>query len=482
MAVFGVVFAAAAIMAINPYRPAAVSGAEASEGVTALRNLSNTFVEVANQASDAVVFIQVRKDVLSQRGPRGMNEEWMRRFFGRRGPEGLDPRGRAPQRAPRAVGSGSGFIVSDDGYIVTNHHVAADADTLTVTLVDGREYLAELIGTDPQTEVALIKVDAENLPTVAMGDSDALRVGEWVLAIGSPFGLEHTVTSGIVSAYGRSQVGIVDYANFIQTDAAINPGNSGGPLINLEGDVIGVNTAIMSPSGASSGVGFAIPINMVKYVVEQLRDNGSVARGFLGVSIQNLTPELADWFELEPEQGVLISDVTEGSPAEKAGLLKDDVIVKFDGAEVTDMGTLRSRVSTTAPGSSVPVTVLREGEHMNKTVHLGSLDGEAITARRDDSPDIRPQLGLRLQELTEELREGMDYAGEPGVVVADVAPNSPAADAGLQPGSLIIEVNRLPVASIPEFRAALEESGTRRSALLRVKEGEASRYTTLKLR
>ncbi|MFQ5902242.1 MAG: Do family serine endopeptidase, partial [Candidatus Binatia bacterium] len=308
-----------------------------------LRETGKAFAAVARKISPAVVFIKVEKTVtggspFSPSMPFG--DEFFRHFFGEPFPYRQPPRQRQ-----RIVGQGSGFIISSDGYIVTNNHVVGDADKVIVGLIDGREFTAKTIGTDPHTDVAVIKIEAKYLPVLPLGDSDALEVGEWVLAIGNPFGLSHTLTAGIVSAKGRSSIGITDYEDFIQTDAAINPGNSGGPLINLEGRAVGINTAIFSQTGGYMGIGFAIPINMAKSIRDQLIKHGSVTRGYLGIMIQDITPALAKTFGLDTTKGVLISEVTKGSPAGMAGLARGDVIVEFNGHPVEKVGPFHNEVA-----------------------------------------------------------------------------------------------------------------------------------------
>ncbi|MBX7257377.1 MAG: DegQ family serine endoprotease [Candidatus Hydrogenedentes bacterium] len=475
--------AGTSLITLGGANPAPVQGQDHSGSIAAVDAMSDAFAYVANQTSPAVVFIEIQKTVTPRPasffGPEGYSFG-IPGFFGPmpgRGPDSMGDDG--PGRYPVPVGEGSGFIISPDGYIVTNNHVTDDADRLKVTLADGRTFDAKLVGADPQTEIALIKVEAENLPTVKLGDSDSLRVGEWVLAIGSPFGLNHSVTSGIVSARERGNVGIVDYADFIQTDAAINPGNSGGPLLNMKGEVVGMNTAIVSRGGGSNGVGFAIPVNMVKSVVDQLRDHGSVTRGFLGVGIQELTPDLAQWFGIPDNRGVLISQVSPDSPAEKAGLQRDDVIVEMDGKSVAEAGTFRSHIATKKPGTSVELGILRKGERINKKVDLGSLEGKKIAANEPDTQSGQMGLGIELQPLTSDIAQQLGFEGESGVVVAGVEPGSPAARAGLRPGALITEVNKKPVHNIREFQQALKDGANGKSALLLVRMGEGSRYVAI---
>ncbi len=456
--------------------------------VAAAKELSDVFVSISEAASPAVVSIQIEKKMADsplqfRGGPGGMSpEDFFEHFFGQGRRNQSNPRREPSRERSVPVGQGSGFIISEDGYIITNHHVVGDADKILVKLSDGREFTATIIGSDPQTEIGLIKVDAKGLPTLALGDSDTIRVGEWVLAIGNPFGLSHTVTSGIVSARGRSNVRIVDYADFIQTDAAINPGNSGGPLVNLDGEVIGVNTAIFSQSGGSMGIGFAIPINMVKYVEAQLREKGSVSRGFLGVVIQNITPDLAAWFNLaEGQNGVLISDVSPDSPAIEAGLQKDDIIIEFDGKPVSEAGSFRSLVSTTKPGQEIRVTVLREGNRVEKTVKIGTLQGEDLEVASTPQGGVeQKELGLTVENLTDDIAQRLGYEGQTGVVVSAVEPGSVAEAAGIEQGQLIQAVNRKPVSNVNEFKDIIGKIDKEKGALLSLKDGEFSRYVTLR--
>ncbi len=444
-----------------------------------LRNTGKAFATVAKKVSPAVVFIKVEKTVTSA-SPFGFlmpfGDEFFRRFFENpfQGPQ-------SPQQKHLIQGQGSGFIVSADGYILTNNHVVGDADNVIVKLIDGREFKARTIGTDPHTDVAVIKIDANHLPVLPLGDSDALEVGEWVLAIGNPFGLSHTLTAGIVSAKGRSSIGIADYEDFIQTDAAINPGNSGGPLIDLEGRAVGINTAIFSQTGGYMGIGFAIPINMAKIIRDQLVKHGSVTRGYLGVMIQDITPELAKTFELETTKGVLISEVTKGSPAEKAGLARGDVIVEFNGHPVQKVGSFRNEVALVAPGTRVNMTVIRHGRRKPIAVKVGKLPTGKQTASTQS--DILDKLGLTVETLTRDLAEQLGYRGETGVVVTQVASDSAAALSGIRPGVLIQEVNRKRVHNIEEFDDAVAQTANKGVVLLLVKDGESGpRYVVLKFK
>jgi len=306
-------------------------------------------------------------------------------------------------------------------------------------------------------------------------------VGEWVIAIGNPFGLTHTVTSGIVSAKGRGNVGIVDYADFIQTDAAINPGNSGGPLLNLRGEVIGMNTAILSRTGGSLGIGFAIPVNMIKYVESQLRDTGSVERGYLGVSIQDLSSDLAQSFGVEENRGVLVGDVQPDSPAAKAGLKRGDIIIEYDGFPVQEIGSFRSRVATTSPGKRVTMVILRDGKRQTITAVVGTLSSEEAGAPATSSkPGERTELGLTVQNLTDDLAQRYGYEGDYGVIITEVAPGSAAAMAGITPGMLVQEVNRKRINNTRDFDAAIRESKTAKTILLLIKDGQYTRYVAIK--
>ena len=458
-------------------------------GIDSLRKTSQAFAAVAKKTSPGVVFIQVEKVVQGQpagefSSPFGeqqspFGDDFFKRFFGPSYPQEYprsSPQG--PSQQQRVPGQGSGFIISEEGYILTNNHVVGGADKIMVKLQDGREFTAETIGTDPHSDIAVIKIDADKLPALAFGDSDALEVGEWVLAIGNPFGLSHTLTAGIVSAKGRSSVGLADYENFIQTDAAINPGNSGGPLVDLDGKAVGMNTAIFSGSGGYMRIGFAIPINMASSIAEQLIESGSVTRGYLGIVIQELTPELAKSFGLPDHNGILVAEVSPGSPAQKAGIEQGDVIVEFDGSPVTDVGVFRNRVSLKAPDSGQKMTILRDGKRRLLKVTIGRLPDQNEVAVETSNHTLG-ELGITVQTLTPELARKFDYPGENGVVITQVTSNSIAEEAGLQPGTLIQEVNRNKVRNVDDFKQALEQSKETGSVLLLARVGEYSRYLVL---
>ena len=406
-------------------------------------------------------------------------DQFFRRFFNEPSPQQRTPRAR-PQRKPRAQGLGSGFIISADGYILTNNHVVSDAESVTVQLTSGKEYTAKVIGTDPPSDVAVIKVDANNLPVVKLGDSDALRVGEWVIAIGNPFGLTSTVTVGVVSAKGRSGIGIEDYEDFIQTDAAINLGNSGGPLLNIDGRAVGINTAIVSQTGGSMGIGFAIPVNMVKNIYKQLIEKGSVTRGYLGIVIQQLTPELSKSFGLDIHKGILIAEVSKDSPADKAELKSGDVIIELNDELAEDIGRFRSQIAGLSPGTKADLVIYRDGEKKNVTVEIGKLPTEAKVglSKTDEGLDI----GLQVQELTPELAQRFGYEDDKGVVVAQVEAGSPAAEAGLETGMLIMQVEKKPVTNLDEFTDAVKKAASKKSILLLVKQGKYSHFIVINLK
>jgi len=449
------------------------------EDLAFLDKSSKAFVNVVKQAKPAVVNIKVVKTTKGGypggMGPEDMfNNPFFEQFFG--------PQFRHQQRPQKykEMAQGSGFIISKDGYIMTNNHVVEGADTIKVTLSDNRDFDAKVIGTDPQTDVALIKIsDPQNLPVLPLGDSSALEAGEWVIAIGNPFGLSQTVTVGVVSATGRENVGINDYENFIQTDAAINPGNSGGPLLNGRGEVVGINTALYSKTGGYMGIGFAIPINMAKSVEVQLQKSGKVTRGWLGVVIQNVTQDLADSFGLKEAGGILVSEVQKNSPASAAGLEQGDVIVQLNGTKLKDVSDLRNRIALMDPGSKAVLDIMRSGRDKKIQVTIGeqpaNFGKNGPAASVDKALD---KFGLTLQELTPELAKKFNYEEGSGLIISDVASGSAANAAGLKPGQLVEEVNRVRVTSLADLDNVLKQSDSDK-ILLRVRAGNYSTYVVL---
>lgn len=470
-------------------------------GVGFADSLPGSFADLAENVSPAVVNITASRTASEPqerqpgfRGPMPFPEgspldEFFRQFEDRFGDMFRGPSPQQERRGPRS-GVGSGFIVDAEGYVVTNNHVIDGADDIRIRLSDGRDLPAELVGTDPQTDVALLRVETEEaLPTVGWGDSDAVRVGDWVLAVGNPFGLGGTVTAGIVSARGRDiQAG--PYDDFIQTDAAINRGNSGGPMFNLEGEVIGINTAIFSPSGGSIGIGFAIPSNLARDVVEQLRDGGQVERGWLGVRIQEVTPELAEGLGLDEPLGALVASVQPDSPAAQAGLRARDVITTFDGREVERMRDLPRLVASVRAGSTVEVELWRDGERQSLEVTIDRQTPErmaALAGQSDSQPEVAEQpserLGARLSSLGERERERFGIEGDRvGVVIAELDPAGRGASQGLQVGDVIEEVDGAPVTEPGEVDGRLAEAQEqgRKAVVLLLNRGGDSLFFGLK--
>jgi serine protease Do len=404
------------------------------------------WVELAKALKPAVVNISTRR-AQNTAGP-GMLEDdnplkELRPFRGR--------------PAPRVLrGLGSGFVITPDGTIVTNNHVVDGANQIKVTMSDGREFTAKVLGRDAKTDVALVKIEARDLPVVPLGDTAELQVGEPVMAIGNPFGLEQTVTTGIVSATGRV-IGEGPYDDFIQTDAAINPGNSGGPLINARGQAIGINTAIFSQNGGSVGVGFAIPVNLAKTVITQLATTGHVERGWLGVTIQRLTPDLAKSFNLPEAHGALVSDVTSDSPAARAGLKTGDVIVEYNGRKVGRSEELPRVVADTPIGHQVPITVIRDGRRITLHAQVARMQDKEPGTAQIATGENRGALGLSVETVTPELARELGIDQPHGVVVRDVRRDSPAANAGIRPGDVIVAVDRQPVKTVEEMKSALQK-------------------------
>ena len=437
----------------------------AAKDVNLLKALSSALVDIGKEVRPSVVHVTtIRKaktfGLPQQEWPR-LHDDWLRRFM---------PRSR-PERMPDREGTGSGVIVDAKGYVLTNNHVVQGADRVSIRFSEKDEVVAKVVGTDPKTDLAVLKIEREGLKAARLGDSDRLEVGEIVLAIGAPFGLDSTVTLGIVSAKGRTNLNLVDYENFIQTDAAINPGNSGGALVNLDGEVVGINTAIVSRSGSNAGVGFTIPINMAKTIMASLIAEGKVTRGFLGIHFQELDKDLSEQFGVESTAGVLVVEVVEGAAADQAGIKVHDVVLKFDGQPIRNGNELRHRVAASPVGNDREVVVWRDGKEVALKVTLGELVAE--TAAGSGAPKTEEVgYGLTLQQLTPELAETFGHEpGTPGLVVTEVQPDSPAAAAGLRPGYLILEAARKPMRTLPDFQAAIKASEGK-NLLLRVRNAE----------
>lgn len=420
--------------------------ADEEPAITNLKQTGQAFAKIARDVSPAVVNIQL--EITPTTSDMDMD------------PFGMMPYRTPPSSSQRIFAQGSGFIITADGYIVTNNHVVENATKITVKLYDETEYEAKVVGTDPQSDVAVIKIPAKNLPTVTLGDSDKVEVGEWVVAMGNPLGLSHSLSAGIISAVGRNSMGLADYESFIQTDAAINVGNSGGPLINLEGKVIGINTAIASRTGGYMGIGFAIPINMAKTIIDQLMLDGKVIRGFLGVKIQPLTQDLADSFGIKDKNGILVAESMPDSPASKAGLQQGDVIVSLDGKKVKNVGKFRNDIAAMAPDSKHKLTVVRKGKTIIVPITIGNLDATTATvaSTTDAQSTTVKKLGLTVQNITSDIAGKIGVEPGSGVVISEVQPDSVAQFSRLGRGMVILEVNGERINSAQQFKDMVDKS------------------------
>lgn len=462
---------------------AAENGAKPAPERSAMLGTAPNFVEVSKAVTPAVVNISTTRLVKNDESQNGrqpnpfFEDPFFRRFFGDEFYRQFEnPR----QRKEQSLGSG---VIVDGGYIVTNNHVIAKADEIKVVLSDKREFKGTLVGTDPKSDLAVVKVSASGLPTIPWGDSTRLEVGEYVLAVGNPFGLNQTITMGIVSAVGRANVGIADYEDFIQTDAAINPGNSGGALVNVRGELIGINTAIFTRSGGYMGIGFAVPSQMVKAVIDSLISKGKVVRGWLGVTIQEVSPELAKQFGLKDTRGALVSDILEGSPAEKAGIKRGDVIVDIDRKPVENAVQLRNLVAGLAIGAKAQVTVIREKKARTVEVMIGEQPKD-VGRSGGPSPDEEQAegglAGISVHDLSPEFAQRFGLPDdEDGVVVTRVEPGSAADEAGVQRGDLLLEINRQPVSTAKEFNRIAREIGKDESILLLINRQGQTLFITL---
>ena len=439
---------------------------------SSVADTSRGFAEIVKAVSPAVVNISSIKTL--KRQPTPFDE-----FF-----DFLYPFPEGSTKKWREQSLGSGVIASPDGYIITNYHVVEQSDEIKVILFDKRSFRAEIIGSDPKTDLAVIRINAKDLPVIPWGDSEKLEVGEFVLAIGNPFALSHTVTMGIVSALGRADVGIADYENFIQTDAAINPGNSGGPLVNIKGELIGINTAIFSKTGGYQGIGFAVPSNMVRLVMDQLLKKGKVVRGWIGVTIQELTPELAREFGLKRSEGALVSDVAEGSPARQAGVMRGDIILEFDGKKVFDVGILRNMVAQSQIGARVGMKLLRRDRILAADVNIIELPADGSDMVQDMPPKQESGenalSGLAATDMTLAILKQLGIEkDEKGVVVVKIEPDSPADEAGLKKGDIVQEVDRQKISNLNEFNKAAARVKPNDTVLLFVNRSGKKFYAAL---
>jgi len=443
---------------------------------------TTSYSPVVKRVAPSVVKVLVTeraKNMPAQEIPPFFDDPMFRQFFGDQYGNRGNNNGRRLNRMPKQEGLGSGVIVSADGYVLTNNHVVNGADVIMVTLADGRELKAKVVGTDPMSDLAVVKVEAKDLPAITFTDSDKIEVGDRVLAIGNPFGIGQTVTSGMVSGLGRAQEELgMAYQDFIQTDAAINPGNSGGALVDVQGRLIGVNTAILSRSGGSQGIGFAIPSNLARNVMEQLVQGGKVVRGYLGVSMQDLTPNLVAAFKLKAGEGALVSDVVSGSPAAKAGIKSGDVLMTFNGKKITDGRHLKLTVAGVAPGTEVPVTLLRDGKSVDVKIKVSENTGKRQRlsgAGNDDDDDKSPAAksndtgtlnGVGVGELDPRMRREFDIPAKiQGAIVTEVDPDSAAAAVGLEPGDIIQEINHQAVRSSEDAVKLTENTETKKTLL-----------------
>jgi len=430
-----------------------------------------SFAELAEKVKPAVVNIRTEITVKIPGSPfrhfygpeTSPFDDFFRRFF-----KDL------PDRELKQKSLGSGFIIDKAGFIITNNHVVEKAEEIKVKLLDGREFDAKIIGRDPKTDLALIKISSlfKDLPVLSLGDSDSIRVGDWVLAVGNPFGLEHTVTQGIISARGRA-IGAGPYDNFLQTDAPINPGNSGGPLVNLKGEVIGISSAIVA---SGQGIGFAIPINMAKSVIAQLQETGKVTRGWIGVSVQTVTPGIARAFGLKEVTGALVGDIIAGGPADSAGIKRGDIIIAFDGKTVKNMSDLPRIVAETPVGKEADVTIIREGKEMTVKVKIEEMTEEKLASQMIQR---EKNFGMTVGNITPEIARELKIKDEKGLIVTKVEPNSLADDAGIEAGDIVKEVNRKPVGILKDYEGIMKVTQRGEPVLFLVKRGNQTFYISV---
>lgn len=453
------------------------------------KKVSQPFIKAAEKARPATVFIFTEKIITVKESAYVdpfrdfFGDDFFKRFFEpRSGSDG------ERERKYKQSALGSGVIVSPNGYILTNNHVIKDADEIKVKLSNNVEYIAKIIGTDPKTEIAVIKIDGKDLPFAKVGDSSKLEIGEWIIAIGNPFGLSYTVTAGIISATGRNNIGVADYEDFIQTDAPINRGNSGGPMINLNGDLVGINTAIFSQTGGNMGIGFAVPINMAKKIMTDLIEKGKVVRGYLGIYIQEVNKTIAKQFNLPDNTGVLVSQVNPNSPAEKAGLKRGDVIIEFNGIKINSSSQLRNEAANSIINQPVKMKIIRNGKEKELEIIIEEqpkdFDKEAssIDEPRGGAQTTAKELGITAKELTKELADKYDYSlQEKGVIIVKVDEGSIADEGGLKEGDLILEIDRKEIKTIRDFQNALSQSDKEKNSeiLFLIRRGNSTIYLVL---
>ena len=452
---------------------------------------SKTRAALVQNVQKAVVHIKVEKIMRSPDGralnnPRDLyNDEFFRRFFPElQPPDNQQPKKREqPNREFRQKGMGSGSIIDAEGYILTNHHVVGEADEILVVLYNGDERKAKLVGTDPESDIAVVKIEGNGLPVLPMGDSDKILVGEDVIAVGNPFGLIQTVTYGIVSAKGRSNVGINEYENFIQTDAAINPGNSGGPLVSLRGEIIGVNSAIFSQSGGYQGIGFAVPINMARKIMRDLIDKGIVSRGWLGVGIQDVSHDLAKAFKLKSTKGSLITGIMQDTPAQKAGMRKGDVVIRINDKLIQNSNHLRNEIANAGAYAEIEMELIRDGKTVLLKLKLDERPKKIGRMKTLPEPTQTPEqlelLGMTVEELTEENAKQLGIEPGIGVVISNVKSGSPAEKSGLLPGMIVQEAERQAVSNIDTFKEIINDIDQGKGILLLIRTSNGSRYIFL---
>jgi serine protease Do len=443
------------------------------------------FTQVAKKGTPAVVSVKIKAQAEKNDNSRRFSDDdlneifrddFFKRFFG-------IPRNNDQQESTPVIGQASGFIVSPNGHILTNSHVVRDAGEITVRLNDGREFAGKLIGQDPNTDIAVLKIDANDLPYLTLGNSDDLQAGQWAIAIGNPLQLQASLTVGVISATGRNNLDLARIEDFIQTDAAINRGNSGGPLMDLDGEVIGMNTAIFTnmANGGYMGIGFAIPSNLLKHVMNELIANGSITRGFLGVILQPMDANLAKAFNLDKAKGALIAEITEDAPAEKAGLKQGDIVLMYNQQPVSNVAALRNAVALMKPGSTITLTILRDGEMKEIPINIGAFPSGTAMNKTVEETAKENKYGFTVQALTPEIAQTFGYRNEKGVIISAVKAGSPASWAGLKKGTLIIAVNQKKVSTVAEFDAGLEAIEKNKPLLLLIKQGDAVRFVSLQV-